>query len=111
MIRHFNDLDQHIYGYHDRRFQHKCRQEPEQRRYSHASQASSNHNNDPTSTVLIALENFTAKVSVQPLAHAALWPIQEFDGNNKAATIPWLEQVELVAERTGNDLVEVGISK
>ena len=26
-------------------------------------------------------------------------------------TIPWLDQVELVAERTGNDLIEVGISK
>ena len=26
-------------------------------------------------------------------------------------TIPWLDQVKLVAERTGNDLVEVGISK
>ena len=58
-----------------------------------------------------ALENFTAKISVQPLAQAALWSIQEFDGNDKATTIPWLDQVKLVAERTGNDLVEIGISK
>ena len=26
-------------------------------------------------------------------------------------TIPWLDQFEVVAERTGNDPVEVGISK
>ena len=57
------------------------------------------------------LENFTAKFSVQPLAQAALRSIQEFDGNDKAATIPWLDQGGLVAERTGNDPVEVGINK
>ena len=58
-----------------------------------------------------ASENFTAKISVQPLAQAALRSIQEFDGNDKASTIPWLDQVEVVAERTGNDPVEVGIRK
>ena len=58
-----------------------------------------------------ALETFTAKISVQPLTQTALGSIQEFDGNNKVATMPWLDQVELVAERTGNDPVEVGISK
>ena len=57
-----------------------------------------------------ALENLTAKISVQPLAQAALGSIQESDGNDKAARIPWLNQVELVAERTGKDSVEVGIS-
>ena len=57
-----------------------------------------------------ALENFTAKISVQLLALAVLGSIQEFDGNDKAAAIPWLDQVELVTERTGNDPVEVGIS-
>ena len=57
------------------------------------------------------LENFTAKFSVQPSAQAALGSIQEFDGNDKAATIAWLDQVELVAEKIGNDSVEVGISK
>ena len=30
---------------------------------------------------------------------------------NKSATIHWLDQVESVAEKTGNNLVEVGISK
>ena len=58
-----------------------------------------------------ALENFTAKISVQPLAQALLESIQEFNGNDKAAAIPQLDQVELVAERTGNDPVEVDISK
>ena len=61
--------------------------------------------------MITASENFTAKISVQPLAQAALVSIQEFDGNDKAATIPWLDQVELVVERTGNDQVEVHISK
>ena len=56
-----------------------------------------------------ALENFTAKISVQPLAQAALRSSQEFDGNNKPGTIPWLNQVKLVPERMGNDPVEVGI--
>ena len=58
-----------------------------------------------------ALENFTVKISVQPLAQAALGSIKDFEGNDKAATIPWLDQVELVVERTGNDPVEVGTSK
>ena len=58
-----------------------------------------------------ALENFTFKVAVQLLAQAALGSIQEFDGNDKVATITWLDLVQLVAERTGNDPVEVGISK
>ena len=37
--------------------------------------------------------------------------IPDFDGKDKTATIPWLDHVEQVAERTGNDLVEVGMSK
>ena len=40
-----------------------------------------------------------------------LGPIKEFDRMNKSATIPSLDQVELVAERTGNNPVVVGISK
>ena len=60
--------------------------------------------------MLNALENFIAESSVQLLVQAALRSIQEFDGNDKAATIPWLDQVKLVVERTGNDPTEVGIS-
>ena len=37
--------------------------------------------------------------------------IQEFDGSYKESTISWLDQVELVAERTGFDSLEVGISQ
>ena len=47
---------------------------------------------------------------MQQLAQAALRSIQEFHGNDKVATIPWLDHIELVAEKTGNDPVEVGIS-
>ena len=56
------------------------------------------------------LEYFTAKVAVQLLSQAALRSIQEFDGNDKVATVPWLDEAELVAERTGNVPVKVGIS-
>ena len=59
----------------------------------------SNTNNDSTSIMLNALENFTAKISMQQLAQAALGSIQELDGKDKATTIPWLDQVELVVER------------
>ena len=61
--------------------------------------------------MLNALEKFSAKISVQPLAQAVLGSIQEFDGKDKATTIPWLDQIKLVAERISNDLVKVGISK
>ena len=60
--------------------------------------------------MLNALEKSTAKISVYPLAQAVLATFQEFDGKDKAMTIPWLDQAKLVAERTCNDLVEVGIS-
>ena len=61
--------------------------------------------------MLNSLENFSARISMQPLAQATHGSIQEFDRKDKATTIPWLDQVKLVVERTGNDLVEVGISK
>ena len=86
--RQFDELEQQRYGYHDRRFQHNHRQEPDQRRYS---QASSNDSNHSTSIVINAFENCTAKISVQPLAQTTLGSIQEFNANDKAATIPWLD--------------------
>ena len=57
------------------------------------------------------LENFAAKVSIQLMAQLVLGSITDFNGKDKTATIPWLDQVEQVSERTGNDLVEVGMSK
>ena len=37
--------------------------------------------------------------------------IQEFNGTNPEATIPWLDHIESVAKKTGFDLVEIGMSK
>ena len=36
---------------------------------------------------------------------------QEFSRRDKLATIPWVDQVKLVAEKTSNDPVEAGISE
>ena len=80
--RQFDELEQQRYDYYNGWF------EPDGRRYS---QASSNANNDSTSIMINASENFTHKISVQPLAQAALRSIQEFDGNDKVATIAWLD--------------------
>ena len=57
------------------------------------------------------LENFRTKWSVQPMTQLALGSIPDFNGKDKTATIPWLDQVEQVTERTGNNLVEVGMNK
>ena len=35
----------------------------------------------------------------------------ENDGSDKAATIPWLDHIDMVAENTGIDPLKVGISK
>ena len=51
-------------------------------------------------------ENFTAKVSVQPMAQLVLGSIPDFNDRDKTVTIPWLDQAEQVIERTGNDPVE-----
>ena len=37
--------------------------------------------------------------------------IQEYDGSNKDGTIPWLDHIEMVVEKTGIDPLEVGISR
>ena len=37
--------------------------------------------------------------------------IQEFDGTNLEATIPWLDHIESLARKIGFDLVEVGMNK
>ena len=96
---------QQRYNHYDWRSQNHSRQEPDQRRYSHTLP---NTDNNSASVLLYALGDFSAK---QALAQSTLNSIQEFDGSNREATIPWLDQVKLVAERTGIDLLEVGISK
>ena len=67
-----------------------------------------NTGNNSTNVVLNALETFSAK---QALAQSTLNSMQEYDCSDRKVTIPWLDQVELVAERTGFDPLEVGISK
>ena len=37
--------------------------------------------------------------------------IKEYNGSDKEATIPWLDHVELVAEKMGIDPLEVAIIK
>ena len=73
-------------------------------RYSQSSQNIDSNN----VSVLNALENDSTK---QALTQSMLSALQEYDGSDREATIPELDQVELVAERTGIDPLEVGISK
>ena len=47
----------------------------------------------------------------QPLATVALSAIHCFDGTDKSNTMPWLEQVEVVAERNNQTSLEVGMAK
>ena len=44
------------------------------------------------------------------MAQLALGSIPDFNSKDKTVTIPWLDQVEQVTERTGNDPVEVDMS-
>ena len=80
------------------------RQEMDQGRYSQSSQNIGNNN----VSVLNALENYSTK---QELTKSMFNILQEYDGSDRQATIPWLDQVELVAEGTGINPLEVGISK
>ena len=82
------------------------RPEADHRRYS---QALLNTNNDSTTVVLDALECFFSQACA--LAQSTLNGIQEYNGSDRESTISWLDQVELVAKRTGFDPLEVGISK
>ena len=55
-------------------------------------------------------ENF-AKMQNQPLATVALSAIDWFDCTEKSNTMPWLEPVEVVAERNNQAPLEVGMAK
>ena len=50
-------------------------------------------------------------INRQLLVTAALSAIKEFDGTDKSSTIPWLEQVELVAEKCSTNPIDIGIIK
>ena len=79
----FDEFEHQRYGYQDRRYQHHQKQEPDQRRYSHASQSQSNNTNVDAASIMLGalerLENFIAKVSVQPMAQLALGSISDFN--------------------------------
>ena len=56
------------------------------------------------------VDNFQC-LSKTPLQQAALDTISSFDGSNKADTMSWLEQVELLAERGKESAVEIAMAK
>ena len=60
------------------------RQEADQRRYPQNSQHVSSNNG----IVLNALENYSTK---QALGQSMLNALQEYDGSDREATIPWLD--------------------
>ena len=102
--RYHDNQGQQRHSNYDRRSQQYNRQETDQRWYSQTSQHVDNNNVN----VLNALENYSTK---QVLTQSMLNALQEYDRSDRKATIPWLDQVELVAERTGIDPLKVGISK
>ena len=80
-------------------------QVPKQRRFP---QASYNPNNTNNPTFLHVLDSYSSK---QVITQTTLNVIPEYDGTDKAATLPWLDHIEMVAENTGIDPLKVGISK
>ena len=56
------------------------------------------------------MENF-ARMQFQPLTISALSTIEWFDDTDKSNTMSWLDQVEVVAERSNQTPLEVGIAK
>ena len=56
------------------------------------------------------MENF-AMMQSQPLTTSALSSIDWFDGTDKYNTMSWLDQVEVVAERSNQTPLEVGMAK
>ena len=85
-------------------------QVPEQRRCPQAPYNNTkvdNHPNVNSPNFLHVLGNFSSK---QTITQTTLNCIPEYDGSNKAATILWLDHIEMVAENTGINPLEVGIS-
>ena len=58
--------------------------------------------------IINALEGYS---SWQVLMQMAMNSIQEFDGMDREATIPWLDHVEAVTRKTCFDPLEIGMSK
>ena len=55
-------------------------------------------------------ENF-ARMQSQPLMTSALSAIDWFAGTDKSNTMSWLDQLEVVAERSNQSPLEVGMAK
>ena len=56
------------------------------------------------------MENF-ARMQSQPLTMSALSTIDWFDGTDKYNTMSWLAEVEVVAQRSNQTPLEVGMAK
>ena len=56
------------------------------------------------------VDNFRC-LSKNPLQQAALDAVSSFDGSNRADTTSWLEQVELLAKRGKESMVEIAMAK
>ena len=69
------------------------RQVPEQRRFQNSTYSNTKVNNSNFLHVLISYS------SKQALTQMTLNSIQECDGSNKDATIPWLDHIDMVAEK------------
>ena len=58
--------------------------------------------------LISALEGYS---SWQVLTQMAVNSVQEFDGTNKEATIPWLDHIKAIAKKTGFNPLAIGMSK
>ena len=106
------DFNDHIYygsqGWQGNHFEWQV---PEQRRFPHAPYNNvnvDNYTNVNSPNFLNLLDSYS---SGQAIIQTTLNSIPEYDGSNKAATIPWSDHIEMVAENTGINPLEVGISK
>ena len=99
--RQYEKQGQHRYGHYDRRFHHHSRQEL---RPKEVFQHFAKYRQQFNISSLKCFRKYFQQNSI--LAQSTFNSIQEFDGSNREATIPWLDQVKLVAERTGIDPLE-----
>ena len=81
------------------------RQVHDQRRFSQSPQNNYNGSTDPN--FLNILDSYSTR---QPLAQTSLNSLQGYDRSNKDITTQWLDHFKMVAEKTGKDPLEVGIS-
>ena len=58
--------------------------------------------------IVNALDSYSSR---QVMMQMVMNSIQEFDGTNWEATIPWLDHIEGVTKKMGFDPLEIGVSK